>query len=255
MDAPMLTPDESRELEQLRARAYGPDGGLDGADIHRLQQLETTAHADLPPARAEQTTEPADPGAAVALVPEASAHLTADGAWTEEQVTDGTPGTAGDEKAPPRPRRGRVVAVAVVAVVVLLAGVWGVARGVAPASDLTLSVVATDPATGRGSSQAGFLRSYGIDLDDIQQFEPHRSLTLWASRTDVGQRCLVVEAGEYGTVGLSCTPRGLDPTVDLTVWEGMPEGIAGDLPTGSVVRFVLEGDHVQVWERAADSDL
>jgi hypothetical protein len=52
-----------------------------------------------------------------------------------------------------------------------------------------------------------------------------------------------------------CSPDGLDTIADVTLCSGCSaEEVFGSLPTGSLIRFVLKGDRVDVYvyERAPD---
>lgn len=89
---------------------------------------------------------------------------------------------------------------------------------------------------------------------DLQEYEKFRGVSLWSSSNLDGGRCLILVSGESGFSDGNCTPGGLDPTVDLFVFDGGPVTPQTDLPAQSIVRFVLHGDRVQVWiDRATSS--
>jgi hypothetical protein len=264
MDAPALSVDEARELAALRQRAYGPGSGIAPEAIARLEELEA----------ASRHASPVQSAAALVQTPTETARSTARDHPATEDPSDSD--GAGEAAAASASREGRADATgdaghtgrapnttvrwivgggAVLVILLIAAIVWGVTQITGTRSDITLAVVPTEADTGRAAGQEGFLNSYGVDLESITQFEDYRALTAWSAPTDSGGRCLVVDAAEFGTIDVRCTPRGLDPIVDVMIWEGMPTGMMGGLPPGSVIRFVLEGDSVLVWERAADTDL
>jgi hypothetical protein len=241
MDAPPLSPDEARELEELRRRAYGPGGGLtaDSAGAARLEDLERrraarrVAAASPAPAVTPLRTSAAAPTAAVAV--------------------------GATDAAPPSPllararRHPRVVAGVVAAVLVLLVAAWLTPRLIGMGADLTLGEVPAEV------DLADTLSLYGFPEDEfsggrIEQFEDWGGLTILLATSPEGERCLLVEGESYGLAGVSCVPSDLDPIVDVRVWPGMTEDPFGpSLPEGSVVRFVHHDGRVHVWIRAADA--
>lgn len=259
MDAPALTPDEARELEGLRRKAYGPAGDIAPGEFARLEQLEAAARPASPLPVIAETTVDASPAvrarfeaSAVPELHDAEPDPLPDPETFDATVESGTLGAAPLVRRR-RTRRLAVAAAAVAVVVTVLA--WGVEQFTGPRADLALGMIATEEDPRPAGGQLGMLGSYDIDLDTIQQYESHRTLTTWSASARSGLRCLVIDAGSYGVVGVSCTPRGLDPSVDITIWQGMPDTIVGDLPSGSVIRYVLSGDRVLVSERAADTAL
>src|SRR4029450_3948501 len=96
MDAPSLTPERSRELADLRRRAYGPDADIqrDPGALHRLHELEALAReepaaaeapapatqsSDSKPATASATAEPRASGLGEQSAPATTKQPAADG--------------------------------------------------------------------------------------------------------------------------------------------------------------------------------
>jgi hypothetical protein len=256
MDAPVLSSDEARELAMLRQRAYGPASDIRADEVVRLQVLEDALHpasavtetvadrwAPAEPDAAEESTPAAEPlGAGTADEPEA------DVAPTEE------PGTAVGSRFD---RRRWWVVASVVATLLIVGAVWGTGQLLSTRPDATLSLVPTEPEIIDRARVSGVLPSLEVDAESIEQYEPYGPFTLWSATSATGQQCLIVTNREeaQGWAGGSCTPRGLDPISDVTIWPGMPPSLSGGLPAGTVIRFQLRAGTVDVWQREPDPDL
>ena len=261
MDAPALTPGEERELAELRRLAYGPAGGIDPSQVIRLEHLEAAARPApslVLTAGASNDEPPFEPSVRNHSVPhpveqESPSVAPVRAVRAESTVAHDSPDAASATRRLRTlfTRRWFVAVVAVMSVVAIISVVTQVGG---PPSDLALDRVTVEASRAR-EGQAGYLRSFGLDLNGVEQFEDHRGLSVWAAPARDNRRCLVIEAGAYGVLGVSCTPRGLDPSVDVMVWLGMPSDIVGDLPNGSVMRFVLSSNRVLVWEQASDAGL
>ena len=53
---------------------------------------------------------------------------------------------------------------------------------------------------------------------------------------------------------MGCAPEPPTPTADLNFYPGMPRIDGLELPDGSVVRFVLHGDVIEVWVAASSEE-
>lgn len=104
----------------------------------------------------------------------------------------------------------------------------------------------------------GTLNLLGLSKDGLRQYEDVSGLSVWSGVSRYGTACLLVAHPGQGLLeGIGdarCFPDGLDPIVDLTGCSPTPaatecsgSGVFGDLPTGSLVRFVLKGDRVDVY--------
>jgi hypothetical protein len=136
----------------------------------------------------------------------------------------------------------------VVAIGAVLAGVWAVGQLACPHSDLTLAPVPAGPEA-QAFARKSFLDTRDFDVKTLERFEPYGNLQSWVATAASGERCLVVDADDYGVVGVSCTPGDLAPIVDVRIWRGMRRDVFGDLPTGSVLRFEYDDGRVHVWVR------
>ncbi|WP_091489742.1 hypothetical protein [Microbacterium pygmaeum] len=237
MDAPALTPERRRELDDLRARAYGPR-----ADIHsdehalaRLHELEDLARTDLLPASTSLAPAPnpgLDPAAAEAPV--------------IEPASSETPPAQPDaavRSAPVRPWWRRIPLWAVVGVgAIVLAVAFVIATVLPPNADASLRVVANVTADDVEPRQ--MLGWFNVDIDTVRRHEEFHGVKIWSAGASDGSRCLMFSVQDWADG--RCVPVGLDPVVDMMIYPGMP-GLDGlDLPVGSVVRLALHGDVVDV---------
>lgn len=240
-----LSSEGRRELDELRSRAYGPDADIhhDADALARLIELEGIARNPRSAAPAER------PARVVDSVPGAPAAAS-------EQKADTRPSTVADEgdrgaaagavaPAPSTDRRPwwrRVPVAAVVAVAALVGvgvGVWVSALG-APQPATTLARAPLDGA-------ALDFELYGIRSDEPVRYEPFHDLEVWSAETDQGTSCIVVTTATSEWMAAGCAPEPLEPVADVPFYAGMREIDGLDLPTGSVVRFTLDGDVMRVW--------
>lgn len=266
MAAPPLSPENARELADLRLRAYGP-----GADIQRdpgaqrrLRELELMVRDPpgaqdsapaLRPAPAPAKT-PTPNGAGPVEHKDAEASLATESKPDAAPDPDAAPATNPDapQDAAPAPparahplwRRPAVWAVAAVSlvlgVVIGLTSVWASTDR----PDLTLELT-TQPAE-RGDNWERALSAWGFEPGSVVPFQPYNGLGVWTARSDSGARCVLVSSAA-SPLTASCAAADLDPTLDLTVWEGMDMYFADPPPVGTVIRFVARQRVVDVWER------
>jgi hypothetical protein len=100
----------------------------------------------------------------------------------------------------------------------------------------------------------GTLDLLGLTPDKLGRYEDFRSLSVWSGESRFGTTCLLVARSDQGLregIGTEgCFADGLDPVADLVHPEniGFSTGsVFVGLPTGSLIRFVLKGDHVDVY--------
>ncbi|HEX5729849.1 hypothetical protein, partial [Microbacterium sp.] len=242
MDAPPPSSERKRELAELRSRAYGPDADihLDTTALARLVELEGMARADAP--NPDENTDAAPAGTQSSTPPPASV----DAAVITSSAAP--PDAPTDDAAPPRVRGWhRVPTWAFVAV----AAVVGLGIGLAlpavmpPHPEAVLRSVPLDGETIDFSM-------YGVDASPPTRYAPFRNLEVWSAETPGGSACVLVTTDDGDWVAAGCAPQQLEATADLTFYPGMREVEGFDLPDGSVVRFVLIGDSVEVWIASAD---
>lgn len=99
----------------------------------------------------------------------------------------------------------------------------------------------------------------GLRADALRQYEDFRGLSIWSGESRDGMDCLLVAHHTQGLLegigDAQCSPEGIDTIADVPLCSGCEApGVFTGLPTGSLIRFVLKGDHVDVYiyVRAAD---
>ena len=241
MDAPPSTSERSRELAELRSRAYGPDADIDrDADaIARLIELEGLVRAGAP-----GNVDAPDRLAATGAQPAQPAEVVVD----EEETADAGPSTT-----TPAPRRAawrRVPAIAYIAGAAVLGLGAGLAVPALSPPHPVATLRASPPADG---AQLDF-GMYGIPAESAMRYESFRNLEVWSAETQQGSVCVVVTTREGEWMAAGCAPAPLNPTADITYYPGM-RGIDGlELADGSVVRFVLRDDVMEVWLAETDEE-
>jgi hypothetical protein len=260
VELPALTPEEVRELAALRRRAYGPDAdiGSDPPALARLEQLQRAARPGTPEAAGSLPAVWRRAGAGPFAAAPDRAYVSPDPgpsapAEPAAEFADGVPEVASAARGawlrsiPPW-----AFVVAASAVLVSAAVVWGALHLAAPRSDLTLEPVAGAQEAPAWIDQQIFLSTlYDLDGSSAQRYEDFRTLEVWTVQGKDGARCLALTAPRLASaLGFECSPVGLDPTVDLSIWPGMDENITQGLSGGSAYRFVLHGGLVHVWVRS-----
>jgi hypothetical protein len=241
------------ELAELRRRAYGPDADIanDPAAMARLADLEGAARHPVPAAAIEAPND--QPGdAAPAAVADHGESPVIDGLRSDAASAP----RSSDPDAVTRSwwRRPSAWLIAAGAIVLTVA-VSGVAMALlAPRGDLALAPVSSDDGERQRLAGQGIIEMYGMDRTTLQRYDSYRELHVWSASATNGNRCILLETDAYGVYGVNCAPRGLAPTFDLYVYPGIPTDLSGDLPIGSVARFVLDGDRVSIWIAEAEAE-
>jgi hypothetical protein len=235
MDAPPLPSERQRELAALRSRAYGPDADINGdADaLARLIELE-----EMTRARGSERTDLADRDAGL---PPAGA-LAGAGANGQSVTAVLIDDDVESSVAVVRPWWRRVPLVALIAA----AGALGLAVGfIAPMLGSPGPVTTLERAPIDGAPLD--FGMYGVRAESPVRYEPFHNLEVWSAQTPQGSTCIVVasDTGEWVTTG--CAPEPLQPTADVTFFEGMRSIDGLELPDGSLLRFVLRDDVMEIW--------
>jgi hypothetical protein len=251
MDAPPLSSERKRELAELRSRAYGPDADihLDANALARLRELEDMARADAPADIAD--AHPQDAAAAEAATPVVpnGSHVAADpadpaGASPSSAAPDSPNAdeTIADEPTA-RPRWWRRLPTWAF---VAGAAAVGLAVGLVLPALMPPHPVATLRPAPLDSAELDF-QMYGIQAVSPVRYEPFHDLEVWSAETRQGSMCIVVttDTAEWMTAG--CAPEPLKPSADITYYPGMRPIDGLELPDGSVVRFIMRDDVMEVW--------
>ncbi|MET3176526.1 UNVERIFIED_ORG: hypothetical protein ABIB52_004401 [Arthrobacter sp. UYCu721] len=128
------------------------------------------------------------------------------------------------------------------------------------APDYVLALKSVGADADKPKDPHGTLNWLGLNTDELGRYEDFRSLSVWSGESRYGTACLLVaHPGQGLREGIgdeACSPDGLNTIAELM--NGGPAYTTGPvfagLPTGSLIRFVLKGDHVDVYfyVRAAD---
>lgn len=283
MDSPPLSSDPRSELAALRRRAYGPNADIenDATALARLNALEdavrseeeSAAHrerairaAEWNATRDEPTIRTSRPSASLL---DAQPPVTADAASSPRDHASPSPVPVGP--VPPSTPPGGATSDPRSATskpsqwwkrlndvrprwLLLGAAVIGIAIGLLlpmltpPFPDATLSKVGELGAPMPVEEDMGTM--YSSDEDTGQLYEQFEGMDVWSVQTDTGAACVYVIAdGSWVTAG--CAPDGLTVIADAQAYPGAPRFL-DTLPEGSVVRFEMRGDVIDVWVVEAD---
>lgn len=259
MDAPSLSPERSRELADLRRRAYGPDADIqrDPAAQQRLHELEELARVASSGPDGD-LGRPPDAAPAMIDVEEIPPSRSDAGDGGEDHADEASvPTVVGREStepvpappagSPPRPWWRRVPLWSIAAVVGLAAGIavglaWQTDAEASP--DVTLDIAPDGGQRGEGFTEN--LDYWGIDGGSVVPHDPYDVIEVWTARTVDESRCLMLSyEGQF--LSATCSGAGLDPILDFTVYDGMSMELDTPLPDGTVIRFVGREGHVDVW--------
>jgi hypothetical protein len=219
--------DVERELDALRARAYGPEADIDAdpAAMARLVELEA-AHRAATAARAAASV-----GAVATAVT-----VTAPGEPTAPSSRDGSRGVGG--------RRTWAVAGVICLFAVVAATVWNLVLR----PDATLRQI--DAEGGSDVIRVLSAQGRGPDASTLRQFEPYHDVGVWSVENAAGKVCFVVwDFLASGRFSIKCAPPGREVALSLTVESEGVDDFAPWLPDGSIVDFHLRDDTVDVFVR------
>ncbi|MGC5225342.1 hypothetical protein ACPW96_22490 [Micromonospora sp. DT81.3] len=113
------------------------------------------------------------------------------------------------------------------------------------APDYVLELVSVGADVDEPQDNLGTLDALGLSADELRQYESFNGHRVWSGGSRYGMVCLLVATHALrernGSEG--CSPKGLE-TVSENVW----------FEAEGLTRFVLKGDHVEVYvfHRAAD---
>ena len=242
MDAPTLSSDRLRELAELRSRAYGPDADIDhDADaLARLVELEELARAEV--VEPASVDEPPSSPRVTGVAETTSSSTKGDGTQTAviDETVDAESTRPGGETRRPWWRRVPPWAYIIAALVAGLIVGLAVPALMPPHPVTTLQQAPIEGAV------LDF-QMYGIQADSPVRYQPFHDLEVWSARTEQGSACIVVTSTEGEWMAAGCAPEPLDPTADISFYSGMRPIDGLELPNGSVVRFTLRDDVIEVW--------
>lgn len=242
-----MSPERSRELADLRRRAYGPaaDIARDPVALARLHELEDLLREEEPANVVPQEPAVRDPAPTTSEVPAVPAEP------AQERAPETSSAPEGARVAAPRRSWWQRVPVWAVAVASALLGVVLTLSAVNLAADhpdATLNPAAEPPEVPVQWDE--LLRGWDLDPTTTRSFGAFREIDVWAVRSRIGAPCLMLSSrGRPFSVG--CASQDLDPVVDFTVQSGMLGILNDDLRDGTLLRFVARDDRVDVWVREA----
>ncbi len=250
--------DEQRELERLRARAYGPDGDIaeDPAAVERLRELEDRERsAPLPLSTGDGELHDVE----TALVAPAGQDEPVDGDAGAEEAS------AGGRRPLLRSRARVWIAAAGIAVAVALSSAVTAAGVGFTVVDRTAGIAQTDALTQDPDAELGSAGYLGFDPSQTRGYMDYYGLSVFQGRTQIDSEgndadCLVVldtqdlREGDSGRgTGVrtgSCGAGPFPATVEFIVTPSFPEAFRTRYPVGTAVQFVLDGDDVGVFTTA-----
>ncbi|HKP07780.1 MAG TPA: hypothetical protein VJU58_11065 [Microbacterium sp.] len=218
--------DTERELDTLRARAYGPDADID-ADPGAMARLVELEAAHL---------------AAVTAVRAAGA--TADVDVDVDAVAVAAPVIEFPHEASRRHRAWLSAGVIVLCGIAVAAAVWNLA----PRPDATLREAAVEG--GSDIIRVLSAQGRGPDASTLRRFEPYHDVGVWSFQNAAGKVCFVVwDRLASGRFSIKCALAGTEVALSLTVESEGVDDFAPWLPDGSIVDFHLREHTVDVFVR------
>lgn len=213
--------DAGRELDELRARAYGPDHDSDGDPraLARLRELEAAHLADVErQANAPTRESSAGTESLRSLLQRATKNWRGRLAWAAGTL---------------------VVAAAIVVTALLIS-----AR---PDATLRPTAAEADDQVRTLVALPERARWYEIDPLTLRAYGSYHGLKVWSGVNAFGSPCLVAvnRAGDYLSQ-VRCAPLPADLIVDVSFSGDGFDGV--DMPAGDgIIRFILRGDTVEAY--------
>ena len=233
MDGPLGSVEgaEAGELERLRRRAYGRDGDIAGdlAAQARLSELEAAQRRQLTPVIDPAPSVAAAPwwhcrrwlmilGAATAALALITFHIEVLPQLRADEPTAIPANTLGEMPLPVPDVLHRADHV--------------------PAPDFVLALESGGAGADEPQDNLGTLDALGLSANELRQYVNVNGYRVWSGESRYGMVCLLVAddaiRAKNGAEG--CSPKGLE-TVAEVVW----------LNAQGLTRFVLNGDHVEVY--------
>jgi hypothetical protein len=247
---PSRPSDAERELNDLRARAYGPEPDIeaDPAAIARLIELETAHVAaatlvDVPvPNRAADAAPTSAPARdRVAASPEAP----------NVEPTIPTTSRAGSARSLWQPAiLTRSLEWIVVGSIMVAAILGSAAWLLAPHADATLQQ--TEGETDSGLIEMLLVPDEHPDISTLRQFERYHDIDVWSVQVSSventsGNTCLIAWDRRGGRVQYECLATGLELAVHMTVVAEADDRLGEWLADGSIISLHLRDNTVDVF--------
>jgi hypothetical protein len=256
---PSRPSDAERELNDLRARAYGPepDIDVDPAAIARLIELETAhvAVTSRPDVTASVDSRAADPAPTSAPARDTvAASPAAPKAEPMIPMTSRGGGWSLWLRAGPTPSREWFVLGSIVVAALLGSAGWLLA----PHPDWTLHTDATLQPTASDRESSLFIGSLiasdeDPDISTLRQFERYHDIDVWSVQVSsvensTGDTCLIAWDRMGGRVQYECLPTGIDVAVHMVA--EADDRLGEWLADGSVISLHLRENTVDVFIRS-----
>ena len=241
MEPATTTHERSRELADLRRRAYGPDADIqrDPDAMRRLHELEELARS---PDAAVPSADEAAAGPASVIASAAAADPDAPPPVHRKNAIGSAVGGGEAGSCGLSPWPCLVLAVAGTGAALVLS------VGAKPdgGPDLTLAVV--KDGIDLGSDWAESIYNWGVEPGSIVKYEPYDSIGVWAGHTSTAGRCVLLSFHDR-IFTAACATNGLDPVLDLYADDQWPVQLEEPLLPGGVIRFIARPTGVDVWVR------
>ncbi|MGY4857737.1 hypothetical protein [Cryobacterium sp. AP23] len=230
-----------RELEELRARAYGPhpDIGFDPAALARLRELEA-AHRPDAERRADDSTS--DSASAAAAGPEAARLSRPAKAGTLRSLLHRATATWWSRLA--WAVGALVVATGIIAAVFLASAPRPV-EALRPAASVTLQPTPGEPDQELQRMVDEGAPWFAIDTSTLRAYGSYLGLEVWTGVNAYGSPCLLAaHRANKNLAEARCAPPAADLILDI---ESAGDGFVGfeGLPGDGIVRFIQRDNTVR----------
>jgi hypothetical protein len=241
--------DDARELNDLRARAYGPEPDIetDPAAMSRLIELEAAHVAAATPVSATGSADHRTSGAAP--ISAAAPGNAADGSPAQKAAP--SPTTSGEGSGRQawhratllRSRVWFVVGAVVIVATLIYAAIWLLT----PHPDATLHPTAAEP--DKSVIQELTADVGDPDISTLRHYERYREIAVWSVDNGSGDICLLAwdRGGGSGRFEFQCLPRAVELALHMPVVAEAGDGFGEWLAGGSVISLHLRENTVDVF--------
>ena len=247
--------DTERELNDLRARAYGPTSDIeaDPAAIARLIELETAHVAATSPLNVTASVENGGPHPASTSAPARYTVAASPAAPKGEPLV---PTTSRERSVRSLWQRSTLTLSRewfVLGSIVVAAILGSAAWLLAPHPDGTFHPDATLQPTESDTESSMFIESLiaqgeDPDISTLRQFERYHDIDVWSVESRSGNTCLIVWDRMGGRVQDECLPTGFEVSVHMVA--AAEDRIGEWLVEGSMISLHLRENMVNVFIRS-----